>query len=354
MKTAFFDWTDREINLYIFDDKRGEEAGLIESLSSPLDGELTPSVLTSLIKNGIENIYLSIPLSFLALREHDFPFSDRDKIRDTLAYELEGLLLGSVNDYSIDHIVMNHSGNGGRVLAVCIEKAKLREIIDMFSSAGVEPRVVTSLDLRLAGGAVENILEESVTGMEARAGAAGEELSNPTINLRRDELSYQGDIERFRKKLRLSAVLVIILLALLGAASMIRLMSLEKEHKMLRERINAVYRSVFPEDKKIIDAGRQFRGNMNLLMKKKEALAGIPLLDILRSIADLKGSGITLYELSADGTNLMVKGTAGSFEEVEAFKNSLSAEFKGVRVMDSGTSEDKKISFTIIMQEKSV
>ncbi|NOZ70089.1 MAG: hypothetical protein GXP46_12810, partial [Deferribacteres bacterium] len=211
MKTGFFDWTDREINLYVFD-RRGGEARLVESLSSPLDGELTPSVLTSLIKNSIEDIYLSIPLSFLALREQDFPFSDRDKIRDTLAYELEGLLLGSVSDYSIDHMVTDSSENGSRVLAVCIEKARLREIIDMFSSAGVEPRVVTSLDLRLSGGAGENLLEGPVADREARAGAAGEELINPSVNLRRDELSYQGDIERFRKKLRLTAVLVIILL----------------------------------------------------------------------------------------------------------------------------------------------
>lgn len=353
MKTGFFDWTDREINLYIFD-RRGGEARLVDTLSSPLDGELTPSLPASLVKNGIEDVYLSIPLSLLALREQDFPFSDRDKIRDTLAYELEGLLLGSVSDYSIDHIVTDSSESGSRVLAVCVEKARLRGIIDMFASAGVEPRVVTSLDLRLSGGRGEDLLDEPVAGREARAGAAGQELLNPSVNLRRDELSYQGDIEKFRKKLRLTAVLVIILLALLGAGSMLRLVSLDKEHAMLQERITAVYRRVFPEDKKIIDAARQFKGNMNLLMKKKDALAGIPLLDILRSIADIKESGITLYELTAEGTNLMIKGTAGSFEEVEAFRNSLSAEFKGVKVVDSGTSADKKISFTIIMQEKSV
>ncbi len=353
MRTGFFDWTETNITLYIFD-KQGSRAGLIESFSSPLDGELTLPLLTSLIKTGIENIYLSIPLSFLTLREQSFPFSDRDKIRETISYELEGVLLGNVNDYSIDHIVMESSENGSKVLAVCLEKAKLREIIDIFSSAGIEPRIITSLDLRLSGGAGEKLLEEPVSDKEARAQAAAEELINPSIDLRQDELSYQGDIERFRKKLRLTVVLVIILLAFLGANSMLRLITLNKEHKLLEDRITAVYRRVFPEDKKIIDVERQFKGNMKLLMKKKAALAGIPLLDILRSIAAIKNSGITLYEFSEDGMNLMIKGAAGSFEEVEALKNSLSTEFKGVKVMDSGTSADKKISFTIIMQEKAV
>ena len=160
MKTGFIDWTGSGLDLYIFE-KKGSGYTLTEKESIPLDGEPDPSNLAPLVKAGIQNIHLSIPLDLLTLREQDFPFDDSDKISDTIAFELEGVLLGSTDDYSIDHIVIESGSFGSKVLAVCLEKNRLREIIEVFSAAGLDPKVITSLDIIISEGKIEELLEET-------------------------------------------------------------------------------------------------------------------------------------------------------------------------------------------------
>jgi hypothetical protein len=87
-------------------------------------------------------------------------------------------------------------------------------------------------------------------------------------------------------------------------------------------------------------------------MKKKAALLGIPVLDILLDIAKLKDKNITLHEFKADRENIIIKGTATSFEDIELFKNTLSSSFVSVKVLDSKASSDKKVMFTIAMKER--
>jgi hypothetical protein len=114
MKTGFIDWTGSGLALYIFE-KKGSGYTLTGKESIPLDAELNTSDLAPLVIAGIQNIHLSVPLDLLTLREQDFPFDDSDKISDTIAFELEGILLGSTDDYSIDHVVIESGSIGSKV-----------------------------------------------------------------------------------------------------------------------------------------------------------------------------------------------------------------------------------------------
>jgi type II secretory pathway component PulL len=351
MKTGFIDWTEDALNFYAFE-KRAGQYYLVDSTSFPLEEEPGLEALESLPSAGCGDICLSVPLNLLTIREQTFPFSDKDKIRDTIPFELEGILLGSISDYVIDHIIIESYEVGSRVLAVCMEKSKLKKIIDMFSSAGLEPKSITSLDSRLCEGKSEVLLEATVSDPAVRAEAARQEISEPLINLRRNGLAYMGDVVKFVGRLRLTAVLILILMIVLAANFTLSFMNQKKENKLLTDEIEGVYRQVFPEDKKIIDADRQFKGNMNMLLKKKAALGGVPVLHIIKDIAEQNIKNVTLHEFNTDGKNIIIKGTANSFEDVEALKNNIAALYKEVKVTDSGATADKKINFTIVMQEK--
>ncbi len=353
MGIGFIDWREKELYLYVFEKKRGGYS-LQETSSLPVEGELDQNSISSLVKGNFENICLSLPANILSLREMSFPFSDRKKIKETISYELEGSLLSSAGDYSIDYIITGSDGNVSKVLAVCIEKRRLREIIDAFSSAGLEPKFITSIDIILAGGNSKQLLEGPLPETETRAEAARKELSEQSINLRQDGLSYKRDIEHVKKIFQLSAFLLLILLLMLLTNTIITFTSLKKEQKSLSKRINNVYQTAFPEDKKIVDAVRQFKGNINTLKKKNAVLGGMPALDILQRIANLKNRSITLHEFNADENNIVVKGAASSFEEVEAFKTALSSAFENAKVSDSSATTDKKINFTIVMKERSI
>ena len=351
MKTGFIDWTGSGLALYIFE-KNGSGYTLTEKESIHLDGEPDPSKLGPLVKAGIQNIHLSVPMDLLTLREQDFPFDDSNKISDTIAFELEGILLGSTDDYSIDNIIIESDSTGSKVLAVCLEKKKLQEIIEVFSAAGLDPKVITSLDICISGGRPDALFEETISDRNVRAAAAAQLIPEPPINLRQDEMAYTGDIKKLRKKIRFTAFLVMVLLTILGLTTSISLMAEKNKHKVLTAETERVYRRIFPEDKKIIDLERQLTGNIKRLEQKKAALMGLPILDILRRVAERKSSGITLNEFNADGNNIIIKGTAGSFEDVDSLKNELSTVFQGVKVMDSGAGVGSEINFTIMMQEK--
>ena len=352
MNTGFIDWTEDNLNLYIFE-KTGIEYKLIESRSIEIKEGLKPESLDQLIIAGVDNMHLSVPFNDLTVRELNFPFSDKDKIKETIPYELEGVLLGNTADYTIDHIDTLTTESGSSVLAVCLEKSKLNEIINMFSPLGLDFRTVTSIDLRLSGRNTEKLFGDQPSDTSIRAEAAAEEILDPSINLRQEELAFTGDIKKFNRGLRFTVLLLLIVLTVTGANTALRLGSLNRDHEFLSNEMRKIYQEVFPEDRKFVDIERQFRGNINELKKKNAALAGIPALDIMRDIAFNKNiKGITLDEFNTDGKNVIIKGRAATFEDVESLKNALSSVFRNAKVTDSGATADKKIGFTIIMQEK--
>lgn len=349
MRTGFIDWIGEKLTIYVFE-KKGGKYTLINSASINAEAKVEVSTINSLIKNRIEHTYLSVPVSLMSIRELILPFTDRDKIRDVIPYELEGLLLGDTNDYSTDHIVIESSKNNSKALTISIEKTKLKDIIGTFSEAGLEPKAITSIDLRLSKGNTEMLLKNPVIDEGIRREAIIEELEKPSINLRQNELAYKGDIDRAKKSFRIAAVLALILLATLSADIIVKFVSFKKENTSLAKETNTLYRDAFPEDKKIVDAVRQFKGNLNTIEKKKAIFSGVSSLNILLNIARLKNQNITLYEFSTDGKNVSLKGVSTSFEDVDSFKVSLSSSFVDVRVVDSKTSADKKVKFTITMR----
>lgn len=353
MKAGLIDLREDRINLYIAEkDRDGYRA--IDTISVSLDGKSIGHAISTLPGIRLNNIYLSLPLSMLSLRELKFPFSDRKKIGETIAFKLEGLLLGSTSDYAIEHLITHTSEDSCNVLAVCIEKKRLREIIDTFSSAGIEPRAITSLDVCLMNSGIKDIIENPHNNEEKRIEIALKELSVPTINLRQGEFQYRGDIEAFKKTFRLALILTIVLLLIYSTGNLIKYIHVKNENELLSRRIQGIYHTVFPEDKKVIDPQRQFKGKVNQLMKKREVFGGISPIDILMDIANLKDKDITLGEFKGGENSILIKGIARTFEDVELFKNKLSFHYDEVRVLDSVLSADNMVSFSIMMKEKSL
>lgn len=351
MKIGFADWAGEELHLYTFQ-KKGSSLKLENTMTIPVQGELDQSSLAALKTAGMNYIYLSLPASLLSLRELKFPFADERKISDTIAYELEGLLLGDTDDYCIDHIVTSSSDTGSKVLAVCMEKSKLDAIIKAFAAAGLEPKVVTSLDLRLGGNDYGRVLEGQTADIAVRADSAGEELTHPSINIRKGDLSFTGDIKKFVKISNLSALLVLFLLIIYGVNLTLKYKILNRDNNILVSQVEESFRNAFPEDTKVVDISRQFNSNINILKNKRTVLAGIAPLNMLRTITDITDDLATLDEIRADGDNIVIKGIVPAFKDVEVLKNSLSSSFDNVNVTDSTSNTGDKISFTIVMKER--
>ena len=61
---------------------------------------------------------MSLPLSSLNFRVIDLPFSDKDRIREILPFELDGMILGGAEKVVFDDIIVGTSDNKYQVLAV--------------------------------------------------------------------------------------------------------------------------------------------------------------------------------------------------------------------------------------------
>lgn len=351
MPSLFIDWQDSEVHIYEYERKKGQFV-LSQSISIPIDDDLVRSLSSANICSHPDNIILSIPMSLLSLREVTFPFIGTDKISKTIGFELDGLLIGSADDYVIDHVITDEEQHQSKALAVCVLKTKLLEIIDIFSAAGIEPKIITSLDIRLSRGNPDKLFNEHDTYSEARTKAAMEELTSQTLNFRKDAFTYIKDVQRIKRTLHLSFLLILALLIIIGIQNSFKLFYLREEQSQLNKDIQNVYQNAFPEDRRVLDPIRQFTGNLSELNGKKSVLVGIPVLDILRSIAETMKTGIRLYEFNVGKENILIRGTATGFQEVEIFRDSLSGVFDEVNITDSKSSPDRSVSFSMVMRSR--
>jgi general secretion pathway protein L len=84
------------------------------------------------------------------LRMVTLPFSDPKKIEQVLAYELEPEVMGNFEDLVLDSVISSSSEKGTRVLAVAVERAQVRAVIDALGKVGAEPRLVGASSLAYA------------------------------------------------------------------------------------------------------------------------------------------------------------------------------------------------------------
>lgn len=83
-----------------------------------------------------EALFLSFSPALLSIRVVDVPIEDREKINGILPFELAGSLPSDAEDFVFDNMPL---GNG-RAIAVCIEKAFLRECLSELNGLGLDPR----------------------------------------------------------------------------------------------------------------------------------------------------------------------------------------------------------------------
>ncbi len=91
------------------------------------------------VTEDVENAYLSLPVSGLNFRVIDLPFSDKDRVREVLPFELDGIILGGTDRVIFDCVVLGSSDDKYQVLAVYIEKDSIREILARLKSFNLDP-----------------------------------------------------------------------------------------------------------------------------------------------------------------------------------------------------------------------
>ncbi|MEW6162297.1 MAG: hypothetical protein AB1606_03100 [Nitrospirota bacterium] len=350
-KIAFFDMKGEEGTLYIFEKKAGD-----------YELKLTTTFPVSSIKDlpeGIEESYLSLPLSYLNFRTVELPFSDRRRIREVLPFELNNLILNGSDSVVFDNITLGNINGKYKVLAIYIEKIILREILERFKAFNIYPKVITSIELNplVDNFDIEHLFNPVELDNKKRINIAISEIKGHIINLRRDEFSYTKDTEKIKKSLRLTAILAALLILVFASDLTLRIFSIKREASNIREEIKKTYLSMFPHERSTGAYGPaaliyQLKSHIKELKTKEESLTGVSPLRLLLDLSRVSRSDIAFTEITIDRERVILRGEASSLSDVQQIKGRLAEFLTDVNISDTKSSLQGRTVFTITAKEK--
>jgi len=350
-KALFIDIKEKEISTYLFDIRGNKyEIGEIRkyTISEKFDFSLD-------IGTGqIENAYISLPLSSLNFRVIELPFSDKDRIREVLPFELDGMILGGTDTVVFDSVIVGTSDDKQQVLAAYIDKKDLRHLLEKLKTYDIDPVFITSLELKniLNDFSMGGLLSPPELEDKDRIELASREIKAPVIDLRRNEFSYTREREKTKKKLRLTAALLALLALVLSADLLLKIVSARSEAALLKNEMRKQYQEVFPGEKNIMNELYQLKSHMKELKSKEDIFIGVDPLRLLLSLSRLEKQGVAFNEITAEKGNITLKGETASLSEVQQIKGKLESVFNEVNISDSKSSAQGRMLFTITAKEK--
>lgn len=336
--------------IYIFKNSR---AGYVFEKSIEISGNDSYALPGEI--NDINEFFLSIPLELLNFRILKLPFSDREKIKKVIPFELDSLIIGGSDRIIFDSIVLGNSGNKFDILVPYVDKEILKNILTRLSTLNVDPCVVTSIELPLiAGGSREDIgmrlLNEVKLSDGERIAAAKEELISQTVNFRTGTFAYTKDSEKLLKTLKTTVILLILFALTINSGLALRIINNKKEVYEVKKEIRDVYSGIFPNEKKITDELYLLKSHIKEIKDRGDALSGVSPLQVMLDLSRKKLQGVIFDEINIDKELLTIKGEAGSVNDAGKLKEQLSDILKDVSISDIKPTTDGKVYFTAIVK----
>ena len=164
-------------------------------------------------------------------------------------------------------------------------------------------------------------------------------------DFRRGDLAWTTGDARLRKKLILTAILVVTTIVLLFVSKGLQYRAARTDIASLNVSISSIYREIFPSRTKVVDELSEVKGEIKKLTGSENSSS---VLDLLKQLAEAKGTAINgLFEAELEGSTLRVKGDARSAQSVNEFKSALSALMATVDVGEIKSRPDGTVSFSL-------
>ena len=164
-------------------------------------------------------------------------------------------------------------------------------------------------------------------------------------DFRRGDLAWKTGDARLRRKLILTATLVVAAVVLLFVSKGLQYRTARTDIASLNVSIASIYREIFPARTKAVDELSEVKGEIKKLTGSENSIS---VLDVLRQLAEAKGTAINgLFEAELEGRTLRVKGDARSAQSVNEFKAALSGLMATVEVGEIKSRPDGTVGFLL-------
>ncbi len=315
-------------------------------------------------RQGVSEFYVSVPAALLDFRVLSFPFADKEKIAEIIPLELSNLMLGGPGDIVFDSIMLGGSDTSVDVLVIYIGTEVLHRILGDLEQKNIDPRVVTSLDLTPpAGDGNESGREQFFHSLGARLtspapwdqarriSAAGREIAEPTLNLRKGPLIYTKDAAKTGKALRITVVLAFLLVLIVHASILFQALMTKKESAAIARQMRLSYVSLFPGEKKTIDELYQLKSHIKEGRETVNLLSGVAPLRLLLGLSRRMEASVVYTDISLEKGLIKMKAEARSMDDLAKVQKGISGFLTGVAISDIKPAGRGKVLFTVIAKD---
>ena len=316
---------------------------------------------------GIDEFYVSLPAASLDFRILNFPFSDKEKITKAIPLELDNYIIGGSEEIVFDSINLGGDDGSVEVLVAYARKEVLDHVLTQLSRKNIDPRVITSIDLRTVvktgegpdqngfrGSIAENLVGLHAWDQNQRIIPAENELTQPTINLRIGQFAYRKDAEKTGKALKGTVILAFLLALVVHASVMFQAIMIKRDLTTITSDMRGSYSSLFPGDKKTIDVLNQLKSHIREVEEKNDALAGIAILKFLIDLSKTRESYIVYTDIQIEKNLIKMKAETGSMDDLSKIKMKLSEFLPDVSISDVKSTAHGKIIFTVFAKGQSL
>jgi hypothetical protein len=313
----------------------------------------------------VDEFYVSIPAALLDFRVLSFPFADKEKIAEVIPLELSNLMIRGSGEIVFDSIVLGDSDTAVDVLAVYLGTEVLHRILADLAQRNIDPRIVTSLDLRPpAGGGKESGREHFFNSLGSRLNdpapwdqarrisAAGQEILAPTLNLRRGPFAYTKDAAKTGKALRMTVALAFALVFIVHANFLLQTLVAKNATASIAGQMRLSYRSLFPGEKKTIDELYQLKSHIKESRETGDLLSGVAPLNLLWGLSRRMEVNIVYTDISLEKSLIKMKAEARSMDDLAKIQKRLSGFLTGVSISDIKPTSQGKVLFTVIAKDQ--
>lgn len=349
-KKVFLDFVEGKAIAHIFDVGRNSSR-VIETVRIDLEGGLSTERIAAFA--DAEESYLSLPLDMLDFRVMELPFKDMKKIREVMPLELDNIILEGAGSVVFDARILRGMDES-RILAAYIKKDRLKGLLERLKPLGIDPRIVTSLELSAVLESASSLEELSRLLLcplsldeKERVNYALRETGEAVINLRRGELAYTADTEKTGRSLRWTVLLVALLFMVFFSDMAFRIITVKKDIASSRETLRKTYQSLFPGEKKISDELYQLKAHLKELKDKEASYLGVSPLKLLLDLTKLNIAGLFFRELNVDRDKIILKGDCNNLSDVQLLKGKLESFLTDVTITDAKPGDKGQTSFAL-------
>ncbi len=305
----------------------------------------------------MDTIYLNVPLQSLHFRVLALPFSDKNKIRDIIPFQLEGMTVESIDEIVYDFEVLGKDDDKFKVAVVFANKKVLKGLYDSIAEYGIKPNVITNIDIyeALSSASARSLSEAEELKEPESQNVMASALSRHVIDLARGEFFYRGDIEKAKGYLKFSLFLAFIIYILLSLHLVIDMKNISSNNDHIRNEMNELYRQLVPGEGKIVNPLYQLKSHRKQIELRAGELKDVQPLEVLRSISEIWNKTGVADSLMIASDLITIKGEAASVRDVQAIADSLGSKIIGQANIETKQSAGGKVGFTIqIKRDKKI